>query len=163
MRSEAISIRWGRNEHAREIDCTHQRSFSSVKIEPWNARLRVFFSKPKIFIAMSCRMMDPSSNMSSSVSNDTIYLCNFRVSVDGDWLCLKELHDLQTSEFPPRSLFLRPEEYGILSSVHQFEWRCIFRSMSYLHITTSNNNNPTKNIFLVCRTWSGSSWANQFS
>ena len=24
-------------------------------------------------------------------SNETIYLCNFRVSVDGDWLCLKEL------------------------------------------------------------------------
>nr|CAG4646166.1 EOG090X043H [Macrothrix elegans] len=36
--------------------------------------------------------------------NDTIYLCNFRVSVDGDWLCLKELHDLQTSEFPPKML-----------------------------------------------------------
>lgn len=49
--------------------------------------------------------------MSSSLTNDTIYLCNFRVSVDGDWLCLKELHDLQTCEFPPRSLTLR-EEYG---------------------------------------------------
>lgn len=24
-------------------------------------------------------------------AEDTIYLCNFRVSVDGDWLCLKEL------------------------------------------------------------------------
>jgi len=26
-------------------------------------------------------------------AQDTIYLCNFRVSVDGDWLCLKELAD----------------------------------------------------------------------
>lgn len=26
-------------------------------------------------------------------AQDTIYLCNFRVSVDGDWLCLKELQD----------------------------------------------------------------------
>lgn len=26
---------------------------------------------------------------------DTIYLCNFRVSVDGEWLCLKELQDLE--------------------------------------------------------------------
>ncbi|BFF92192.1 RUN and FYVE domain-containing protein 2 [Drosophila madeirensis] len=25
---------------------------------------------------------------------DTIYLCNFRVSVDGEWLCLKELQDI---------------------------------------------------------------------
>nr|CAG4642428.1 EOG090X043H [Evadne anonyx] len=41
-----------------------------------------------------------------SSSNDTFYLCNFRVSVNGDWLCLKELHDLQTCEMssiPARS------------------------------------------------------------
>lgn len=30
---------------------------------------------------------------------DTIYLCNFRVSVDGEWLCLKELQDIDTN--PP--------------------------------------------------------------
>lgn len=29
---------------------------------------------------------------------DTIYLCNFRVSVDGEWLCLKELQDLEIKE-----------------------------------------------------------------
>lgn len=28
-------------------------------------------------------------------AQDTIYLCNFRVSVDGDWLCLKELQDVE--------------------------------------------------------------------
>jgi len=35
--------------------------------------------------------------------NDTIYLCNFRVSVDGEWLCLKELQELGdiTNTFPP--------------------------------------------------------------
>ena len=27
------------------------------------------------------------------MAEETIYLCNFRVSVDGDWLCLKELSD----------------------------------------------------------------------
>ena len=27
------------------------------------------------------------------MAEETIYLCNFRVSVDGDWLCLKELND----------------------------------------------------------------------
>ena len=27
-------------------------------------------------------------------SNDTIYLCNFRVSVDGEWLCLKVISSL---------------------------------------------------------------------
>ncbi|XP_037910016.1 protein RUFY3 isoform X5 [Hermetia illucens] len=29
---------------------------------------------------------------------DTIYLCNFRVSVDGEWLCLKELQDLEIQD-----------------------------------------------------------------
>ena len=29
------------------------------------------------------------------MAEETIYLCNFRVSVDGDWLCLKELADVQ--------------------------------------------------------------------
>ena len=31
---------------------------------------------------------------SSQVNHsDTLYLCQFRVSVDGDWLCLKEVED----------------------------------------------------------------------
>ncbi|XP_008206017.1 RUN and FYVE domain-containing protein 2 isoform X1 [Nasonia vitripennis] len=33
-------------------------------------------------------------------AQDTIYLCNFRVSVDGDWLCLKELQDVEFSSMP---------------------------------------------------------------
>ncbi|XP_028030157.1 RUN and FYVE domain-containing protein 2 isoform X2 [Bombyx mandarina] len=31
-------------------------------------------------------------------AHDTIYLCNFRVSVDGEWLCLKELHDMEMQD-----------------------------------------------------------------
>lgn len=31
-------------------------------------------------------------------AEDTIYLCNFRVSVDGEWLCLKELQDLDIKD-----------------------------------------------------------------
>lgn len=34
------------------------------------------------------------TNSSAKLGQDTIYLCNFRVSVDGEWLCLKELGDL---------------------------------------------------------------------
>ena len=30
-----------------------------------------------------------TKNNPNGNSNDTIYLCNFRVSVDGEWLCLK--------------------------------------------------------------------------
>ena len=40
---------------------------------------------------VSNSMNNSKANLSgSSVEpNDTIYLCNFRVSVDGEWLCLK--------------------------------------------------------------------------
>lgn len=38
-------------------------------------------------------------------AQDTIYLCNFRVSVDGEWLCLKELHDV---EFNMQESLTRP-------------------------------------------------------
>lgn len=68
-----------------------QRAFSSISMDSFPCRI-----KPEM----------------SSI-NDTIYLCNFRVSVDGDWLCLKELHDLQSCEFPSRPAFLR-EEYGLI-------------------------------------------------
>lgn len=35
----------------------------------------------------------PKSAKDVNSAQDTIYLCNFRVSVDGEWLCLKELQD----------------------------------------------------------------------
>lgn len=38
-------------------------------------------------------------------AQDTIYLCNFRVSVDGEWLCLKELHDMEMQDS-----YIRPSE-----------------------------------------------------
>ncbi|XP_075148554.1 RUN and FYVE domain-containing protein 2 isoform X2 [Haematobia irritans] len=44
-----------------------------------------------------------TSNTSDEISGgvqDTIYLCNFRVSVDGEWLCLKELQDIDSTPAP---------------------------------------------------------------
>ena len=42
------------------------------------------------------------------IAKDSIYLCNFRVSVDGDWLCLKELGAIDADELqsPEDGLFL---------------------------------------------------------
>ncbi|CAN7993402.1 unnamed protein product [Ixodes hexagonus] len=37
----------------------------------------------------------PPPTVPRPMAKDTIYLCNFRVSVDGEWLCLKELADVQ--------------------------------------------------------------------
>lgn len=39
-----------------------------------------------------------SHDMEVAGATDTIYLCNFRVSVDGEWLCLKELQNLDIQE-----------------------------------------------------------------
>uniref|UniRef100_A0AAG5CW90 RUN domain-containing protein n=1 Tax=Anopheles atroparvus TaxID=41427 RepID=A0AAG5CW90_ANOAO len=36
--------------------------------------------------------------VSDTAAQDTIYLCNFRVTVDGEWLCLKELQDLDLKD-----------------------------------------------------------------
>lgn len=38
-------------------------------------------------------LLPPKSAKDVNSAQDTIYLCNFRVSVDGEWLCLKELQD----------------------------------------------------------------------
>lgn len=38
---------------------------------------------------------DTTADQEMAGAQDTIYLCNFRVSVDGEWLCLKELHDVE--------------------------------------------------------------------
>lgn len=37
------------------------------------------------------------------MASETIYLCNFRVSVDGEWLCLRELGDISMSPQSVRS------------------------------------------------------------
>lgn len=44
-------------------------------------------------------------------AQDTIYLCNFRVSVDGEWLCLKELHDMEMQDS-----YIRPSDNGAITS-----------------------------------------------
>ena len=68
---------------------------------------------------------DEASEIGRNTHSDTLYLCNFRVSVDGDWLCLKEVEDQElaseassleqskSSEVrqrkPPDSLAITPE------------------------------------------------------
>uniref|UniRef100_A0A182S965 Uncharacterized protein n=1 Tax=Anopheles maculatus TaxID=74869 RepID=A0A182S965_9DIPT len=39
-----------------------------------------------------------AGSVSDTAAQDTIYLCNFRVTVDGEWLCLKELQDLDIKD-----------------------------------------------------------------
>ncbi|XP_033124545.1 RUN and FYVE domain-containing protein 2-like isoform X2 [Anneissia japonica] len=46
------------------------------------------------------------------MANDTIYLCNFRVSVDGEWLCLRELSDVSVAQQGSNSSTEGAEESG---------------------------------------------------
>lgn len=50
-----------------------------------------------------------------ATAQDTIYLCNFRVSVDGEWLCLKELQDVEFSDMPEEQ---EPGQRGLPSPTH---------------------------------------------
>ena len=90
-----------------------QRAFSMISMDSFPCRIK--------------------SEMSSI--NDTIYLCNFRVSVDGDWLCLKELHELQSCEYPSRPAFLR-EEYGLSNNcfdlLYMFQFKNFYKFFSLL-------------------------------
>ncbi|KAM9393989.1 protein RUFY3 isoform 2-T2 [Pholidichthys leucotaenia] len=42
----------------------------------------------------------PTTDKITQAARDTIYLCNFRVSVDGEWLCLRELNDISLTPDP---------------------------------------------------------------
>uniref|UniRef100_A0A8D9B2J1 Protein RUFY3 n=1 Tax=Cacopsylla melanoneura TaxID=428564 RepID=A0A8D9B2J1_9HEMI len=44
------------------------------------------------------------TDLAGSGAQDTIYLCNFRVSVDGEWLCLKQLEDVEVRVRDPPEL-----------------------------------------------------------
>ena len=68
-----------------------------------------------------------ASTSATASADETLYLCNFRVSVDGDWLCLKEVEEeirarnaavaeiaeverkLQRTIPPPDTLAITPE------------------------------------------------------
>lgn len=47
----------------------------------------------------------PFAQKSYNSAQDTIYLCNFRVSVDGDWLCLRQLEDVEVPMQRPPSYY----------------------------------------------------------
>ena len=102
--------------------------------------------------------------------SDTLYLCNFRVSVDGDWLCLKEVEDQElaseASSLEPKSSEVRqrkpPDSLAITPELERLEkiypnypvgnargTGCL---ISKFKISKSQNNDIKSKIFFhVCR------------
>ena len=85
----------GSTVSTKEADSNNQESY--LQGEP----IKCIFDKGK-YINEVTRKEEQEDPLTQGASNtapipdqtdETIYLCNFRVSVDGDWLCLKELDD----------------------------------------------------------------------
>ncbi|CAG4970764.1 unnamed protein product [Parnassius apollo] len=66
---------------------------------------------PELSIPSNIRETNENPDADMAGAQDTIYLCNFRVSVDGEWLCLKELHDIEMQDS-----YTRPAENGAITS-----------------------------------------------
>lgn len=66
---------------------------------------------PELGIPSGIQQANENPDTDMAGAQDTIYLCNFRVSVDGEWLCLKELHDIEMQDS-----FTRPTENGAITS-----------------------------------------------
>lgn len=58
----------------------------------------------------------PTTDKITQAARETIYLCNFRVSVDGEWLCLRELNDISLTPEP------EPAHEGRRTSLHAAQW-----------------------------------------
>ncbi|XP_047999307.1 RUN and FYVE domain-containing protein 2-like isoform X2 [Leguminivora glycinivorella] len=65
---------------------------------------------PELGVPSSINQGDGSGDDMAG-AQDTIYLCNFRVSVDGEWLCLKELQDMEMQDS-----YIKPAEPGVITS-----------------------------------------------
>lgn len=83
--------------------CTIMRSLAAINngVEPL----------PALDVASAGQQSSDNSDSEMAGAQDTIYLCNFRVSVDGEWLCLKELHDMEMQDS-----FIRPSDSVAITS-----------------------------------------------
>lgn len=79
---------------------------------------------PELGLPSGIQHQGDNSDVDMAGAQDTIYLCNFRVSVDGEWLCLKELHDMDMQDS-----YIRPSDNGAVTSpddpMHSLMGNCV--------------------------------------
>ncbi|ALC47169.1 CG31064 [Drosophila busckii] len=68
----------------------------TVQLQPYNNNTSSNNSNSNTIALPKASHANTSEELAGGVQ-DTIYLCNFRVSVDGEWLCLKELQDIDVA------------------------------------------------------------------
>jgi hypothetical protein len=98
---------WVRRARASSVGATTHKI--NTRRESETKRLRVAAQHLDSAENLGARRTTADTMVGSEIAGaqDTIYLCNFRVSVDGEWLCLKELQDVEFSsaagQFSPTS------------------------------------------------------------
>ena len=90
MSSEKFCLRW--NDFESHISGSFKeirdaKDFFDVTLVCEEEQIQLF---PK---TKTSNELEQKSPPAENQTNETLYLCNFRVSVDGDWLCLKELEE----------------------------------------------------------------------
>lgn len=86
-------------------------------------------------------------------AQDTIYLCNFRVSVDGEWLCLKELQDVEFSlpeHFPEPSTPSPIEPSPPIMLGSRFQNKALLTFNSFIQLGLFNKAQYVLNVENLC-------------
>lgn len=150
---------------------------NSTKITP-KSHLKGKSNKTNINNNDESTILLPKSK-DGSTAQDTIYLCNFRVSVDGEWLCLKELQDGMQSKVEGAPKVEDPKSIHVANDkchekIVEQDWvnyycRCfVFKS----NFTTPYNISRTfsfymfyqhKNLSLFCCAAPHFTWNSEFS
>ncbi|XP_030564241.1 RUN and FYVE domain-containing protein 2 isoform X1 [Drosophila novamexicana] len=69
---------------------------AAATLQPQSTQLQPYNNNSNTIALPKASHANTSEELAGGVQ-DTIYLCNFRVSVDGEWLCLKELQDIDVA------------------------------------------------------------------
>lgn len=95
-------------------------------------------------------MPTPTTDKITQAAMETIYLCKFRVSMDGEWLCLRELDDISLTPDP------EPTHEGRVAfstwgglQLKRWGWKVGCCSSS-LHSLVEESGKPTHFNFVLC-------------
>ncbi|KAG7220443.1 hypothetical protein INR49_003312 [Caranx melampygus] len=78
-------------------------SLSPTSLRQYDFQIERIDSKRRIIMSDLTPQSEtptPTTDKITQAARETIYLCNFRVSVDGEWLCLRELNDISLTPDP---------------------------------------------------------------
>ncbi|XP_029454453.1 protein RUFY3 isoform X4 [Rhinatrema bivittatum] len=98
-------------------------------------------------------MPTPSTDKITQAAMETIYLCKFRVSMDGEWLCLRELDDISLTPDPEPTHedpnYLMANERMNLMNMAKLSIKGLIESALNLGRTLDSDYAPLQQFFVV--------------